>query len=134
MSNQDISSTEWRKFTLIHKNGEKIDLWLAGINKKWLFGSDIVAVACYEIPLGANIVDIREEEREIWWQGSSSRDPAGKRWQIILRIGDMTITKVIRKFYKTQSGTDVVLISVWGIEHGKIPDNNLLDGISFEVY
>lgn len=132
MKAQDISSTEWKKFILRQKNDEEIELWLAGVNAKYLFGTDIVAIACYEVPIGAVIIDIRREEHEYMRQGSTYSHPDGDRWHIILRIGDMTITKTIGQFHKTQSGTTVVLNRVWTIDHGKKPDDGLLTGINFK--
>lgn len=128
MKDEDISSTEWKKFTLNQKNGEDIDLWLAGtIHKRWL-GRDIIAIACYEAPVGANIIDIREKSGDYLFRGSTMTDLTRAGWLIILKIGDVTITRAIGTFHKTQNGTDVMLTRVWAIDHGKKPDNDLLVG------
>lgn len=132
MSNRNISSTEWQKFTLIQENGENITLWLAGIKVKKLFGSEIVAIACYEAPDGASIMDIRKEERKVVGMGTTLDHPDGDKWQIILRVSDMVIIKTIGEFHKTRNGTKITLTRVWTVDHNKKPDNSLLHGINFQ--
>lgn len=110
MSDQDISSKEWKIFTLTQKKREEIDLWLAGVKVKPLLArAEIHAVACYEVPNNANVIDIRKEEREVLQQGTSYRHPEGDRWNIVLRVGDMVITKTIGEFHTTQNGTGVIV-------------------------